>query len=148
VDEGCRLLLNARGTSPRDTAAEAGKADATVFGPPVPGFQEQVFYHDLHADPDGYAVALLQNPRLALGLMVRFRQHELPRFVEWKMNGTGTYVVGMEPANCLTGGRAAERQRGTLRFLDPGAETEFHVDISVLDGEEDLRASILAHSLT
>jgi hypothetical protein len=147
VDEGSRLLLNARDVSPRDAAAQAGQRDATVFGPPVPGFQEQVFYHDLAADPDGYAVALLHNPRLSLGLMVRFRQHELPRFVEWKMTGTGTYVVGMEPANCLTGGRAAERQRGSLRFLEPGAQTEFHVEIGVLDGDETLRACMHTHSL-
>ena len=50
------------------------------------------------------------------------------------MMGEGTYVVGMEPANCLVGGRAAEREAGTLQLLAPGEEREFVVQIGVLDG--------------
>ena len=40
--------------------------------------------------------------------------------IGWKMMGEGEYVVGMEPSNCLTGGRANERANGTLREIEPG----------------------------
>jgi hypothetical protein len=50
------------------------------------------------------------------------------------MMGVRNYVVGMEPANCSVLGRAAERERGTLQFLEPGERREYRLEIGVLDG--------------
>jgi hypothetical protein len=50
------------------------------------------------------------------------------------MAAEGEYVLGFEPANCLVEGRAKERERGTLQFLEPGETREFLVHIGVLDG--------------
>jgi hypothetical protein len=58
----------------------------------------------------------------------------MPEFIEWKMMGVRNYVVGMEPANCSVLGRAAERERGTLQFLEPGERREYHLELGVLDG--------------
>jgi len=77
----------------------------------------------------------LANKKLQLGLYVQYRQKELPKFTQWKMVGEGEYVLGMEPANCLVQGRAKERERGTLQFLEPGEKREFIVRIGVLDGD-------------
>jgi len=52
------------------------------------------------------------------------------------MMGEGTYVLGMEPANCWVQGRAKERERGTLQFLDPGEERVFILQIGILEGIE------------
>ncbi|MEK6756331.1 MAG: DUF4432 family protein, partial [Bacteroidota bacterium] len=52
------------------------------------------------------------------------------------MMGEGTYELGMEPANCWVQGRARERERGTLQFLDPGEERVFFLQIGMLDGLE------------
>ncbi len=134
VDEGAGLLLNERSMVPRDDEAKKGVATATKIPSPEPGYKEQVFFHDLIAGNDGLASALLANRRLQLGLFVQYRQRELPKFTEWKMMGEGEYVLGMEPANCWVQGRAKERERGTLQFLEPGEEREFLVHIGVLDG--------------
>jgi hypothetical protein len=107
-----------------------------------------VFYHDCAADEEGYSAALLENRILTLGLLVRFRQKELRRLVEWKMMGEGTYVMGIEPANCGVGGRESERRAGTLEFLDPGEERCFEVQIGVADGEEEIANVISRHRLT
>ncbi len=135
VDKGSRLLLNSRKLTPRDAEAEKGVNEALVFSNPTPGYCEQVFFHDLIADDVGFATALLMNPARELGLYVRFRQKELPRYIEWKMMGDGTYVVGMEPANCGVGGRAKERAAGTLQFIEAGEERHFLVQLGLLDGE-------------
>ncbi len=50
--------------------------------------------------------------------------------------GEGTYVVGMEPANCLVEGRDELRKKGTLEFLQPGEKKEFELEIGVLNGKE------------
>ncbi len=136
--EGSRLLLNPRTTEPRDERAKTGLSEATGFSRPIRGFAEQVFYHDLVPDGEGLVTAALVNNELALGLALRYRLEELPRFTEWKMMGEGTYVVGMEPANCRVGGRAAERAGGTLQFLEPGEERQFSVEIGILDGRDEL----------
>jgi hypothetical protein len=148
VDRGARLLLRTAKTVPRDPAAEAGLADARVCSGPVPGFAEQVFYHDCVPDGEGYTAALLENRALSLGLSVRFRRRELHRLAQWKMMGEGTYVMGIEPANCGVGGRESERRAGTLEFLGPGEERSFEVQIGVIDGEKEIASVIAENRLT
>lgn len=147
VDEGSRLMLNSRGAVPRDAEAEEGVSQACTFSAPVPGYREQVFSHDLDVDKEGFASAALVNPRIALGLSLRYRQRELPRYTEWKMMGERDYVVGMEPANCGVRGRAAERAAGTLQHLEPGEEWNATVRIGVLDGKDDINRFVSDHSL-
>ncbi|MBM4160012.1 MAG: DUF4432 family protein [Ignavibacteria bacterium] len=136
VDEGAKLLLDAASTIPRDEEATKGFDRATTMSGPLPNFKEQVFFHDLKADGMAMATALLANTKLKLGLFVRYRQTELPRFIEWKMMGEGAYVLGLEPANCWVQGRARERERGTLQFLDPGERRTISLQIGILDGNE------------
>jgi hypothetical protein len=138
VNETARLYLHDACTEPRDADARSGLPDARVFCSPAPGYREQVFYHTLAGDTDGFATAMIADGHKNLGLFVRYRQAELPRFIEWKMMGCGFYAVGMEPANCLVGGRAKERAQGTLQFLAPGEERHFLVQIGVVDGEHAL----------
>jgi hypothetical protein len=148
IDAGARLLLHARGTTPRDPVASEGLGSARVFSAPVKGFHEQVFSHDLVPAADGFATALVHNPALHRALAVRFRQRELPRFIEWKMMGEGEYVVGLEPANCGVKGRAEERRAGTLQFLLPGERKELHLLVTVLDGEGNIAEFVARNTLS
>jgi len=135
LDEGSALMLHSQGMTPRDAEATKGADSATKIPAPIQGYKEQVFFHDLIADWSGFATALLANRKLHLGLYTEYRQKELPKFTQWKMVGEGEYVLGMEPANCWVQGRVKERERGTLRILDPGEKREFLVRIGVLDGD-------------
>jgi hypothetical protein len=134
LDEGAEVMLSGRSMKPRDAEAEKGVAAARNIPAPNPGYKEQVFYHDLNAANNGLATALLANRNLGLGVFTQYRQKELPRFIQWKMVGEGDYVLGFEPANCLVEGRAKERERGTLQFIEPGEAREFVVHIGVLEG--------------
>ena len=138
LSRSARLVLRGDSARPRDQDAAPGLAHCLSFEDPQPGWREQVFYHELEADAEGFARAALVNEELALGLAVRYRVKELPRFTEWKMTGESTYVVGLEPANCLVEGRAAERAAGTLRMLAPGEQEEFLLELDVLSGREAL----------
>ena len=84
----------------------ADSADA-AFHAPVAGYREQVFYHDLPADKDGFSTLSLCSPLAGVQVDVACRRQELPVMVQWKMMGQGAYVTGIEPANCRVGGRAA-----------------------------------------
>ncbi len=146
VSEASRLVAPIRQTTPRDGDAAAGIDRARVFEAPVPGASEQVFYHELAAGDDGWVeCGIVRDAPGPLGVAVRYRAVELPRFVEWKLMRSGSYVVGLEPANCLVEGMAAERAAGRLVILEPGDSLTYRLEIRVLTSHEEIRA--LEHSV-
>ena len=134
VDENSELVAEEHPVEPRDPVAEAGLQDWMHIQKPTPGYAEQVFYHDLPEDENGWAVVRVNNPSRKLGLSVRFQKAGLPNLIQWKMMGQGTYVLGIEPANCRVEGRGKERARGTLQFIQPGEQREFEFSIDVSEG--------------
>ena len=134
LDETSELMSEPHLVEARDNVAESGLPDWMRFQEPTPGYAEQVFYHDLPCDKNGWAGIRLVNRRRKLGLRVGFHKAELPNLVQWKMMGHGNYVLGIEPANCRVGGRSQERTRGTLQFLQPGEQREFQLEIEVNEG--------------
>ena len=89
---------------------------------------------------DGWATAMIEQPAFPIGgahrpLAVRlsWKADTLPRFVQWKMPGAGTHVLGLEPANCRVGGRAAERAAGTLVTLAPGETRSYDLRFEVVE---------------
>jgi hypothetical protein len=121
--------------------------DAGEFPAPALDYSERVYYHeDLKTDSAGFAEAVIRNPRFPLpgacpessrggarpvAVTLRWQTANLPRLVQWKMPGIGVYALGLEPANCGVAGRAAERARGTLVTLAPGASLDFALELSV-----------------
>jgi Domain of unknown function (DUF4432) len=143
---GARLIVRDNAMEPRDDRAREGVAEHARFGPPQRGWTEQVYYHDVMADAEGWARCALVNEALdlpfgrGLGLQVSWRRDQLLNLVEWKQLGEGDYVVGMEPANCRPEGRCAARQNGRLEFIGPGETREFELELSVLVGSEEIGA--------
>jgi hypothetical protein len=129
------LKLDAERSEPRDAQAAQGFARHDRFEAPTPGYAEQVFYHHLRPDAQGYAAAALINRAMQFGAYVRFRTAELPHLVQWKMMGEGTYVVGLEPANCWVQGRAYDRAQGVLHTLAPGETVTTSLQIGVLPNQ-------------
>jgi hypothetical protein len=135
VDETARLELPPHTTQPRDEEARRGLEHCCEFSMPVPGYQEQVFYHDLQPNAAGQVEVRLVNPAFAggcgLGVRLRYAKADYPIFVEWKMMGEGLYVVGLEPANCHVGGRCQERQMGTLPMLAPQETRTYRLEVQL-----------------
>lgn len=140
LDEDSELLLNSQVT-PRDEEAAIGLDVAKRGAPPTPGFQEQVHQHDVMPGPDGYTTAALVNRSFrdtGIGLMVRYRPQELPYFWQWRMVGQGTYVMGLEPANCHVMGRGEERRQGRLPFLEAGEMRTQRIQLRVLTTPQEI----------
>jgi hypothetical protein len=134
VSETSELITPAKIITPRDEIAKKGLGESNLFSKPVKDYKEQVFYHELESEPDGSVTIKLINKALnnGFGIYVKYLLDRLPKFIEWKMMGQGNYVVGIEPANCYVEGRAKERERGTLQFLEPGEEKEISLEIGIL----------------
>jgi hypothetical protein len=142
VDKGSRLIAQVNNVSPRDDEAKIEQGRYNQFSEPIHGFKERVYYLDMAEDRDGFVTAALVNKTCnndqGFGFYIKYLKKELPQFVEWKMNGEGTYVVGIEPANCMVRGRAKEREAKTLQFMKPGEKREYHLEIGVLSGKESI----------
>jgi hypothetical protein len=142
--EGAELLTPARGITPRDAVAASGAAIQGTYEAPVDGYAEQCFYHDMAADGAGFVTLMLVNRGYdngqGLGIYVRYRQAELPLFTQWKEVCAGTYVTGLEPANCWVQGRAKDRAEGRLQFLEPGEEREYLIEVGILANNAEIAA--------
>ncbi len=134
LDAGARLLARSKTVTPRDPQAAEGLDDYAVFDAPTPGYREQVFYHDLESDDSGLVTVAAVKDNF--GFYVTYSKEELPVFVQWKQCGMGTYVMGMEPANCHVEGRQREREMGTLQSLEPGEARHYRLEIGVISSKD------------
>jgi hypothetical protein len=115
-----RLQVSADDVQPRDAASEAG-LDAWDRPPPVAaGASEWVFEHSPVPDVEGWAHAEVHQPSVNRRIRCSWDTATLPRFHQWSHRGAGVYALAIEPANCSTSGRAADRAAGRLPMLSPG----------------------------
>lgn len=131
VDEGIELVAPEHRVTPQNDIARAGLSEWRHFGEPVADFTEQVFYHDLPVDVAGMASIELRNPKLKLALSVSYNKAELPYLVQWKQQGCGEYVMGLEPGNALPEGAASNREKGITRILQPGEIAHHRVVVAL-----------------
>ena len=131
LGENAVLNAQARNTRPRDATAAAGLEAWRRCQQPTANYVEQCFYHDIEPGADGFAHITLTNPDCGLRLTVTYRKSELPFFTQWKMMGQQEYVMGLEPANCHPEGQAAEKEKGTLKILQPDETSELFLIITL-----------------
>ena len=142
VSPQSRIVVPSRKTQPFDENAERYAQSWDVPTAPRAGEPERVYYHDVVADESGRGWAGIVNPTLAggLGIRIDWPLAELDRLVQWNMFASGQYVTALEPGNCWTEGRGAERARGTLKSLEPGETWSADVRLTVVHGSEDIDA--------
>jgi Domain of unknown function (DUF4432) len=112
-DTGAYLETDADHVEPRDDDAAAGLETWDEAPDAVDGAAERVFEHV------GASWARLTNARLEIELTVR---SSMPRMWQWVHPASGTYALGIEPANCSVLGRVFDIDAGRMPLLDP-AET-------------------------
>ena len=111
---------------PRNEHSAEGLDSWNKMRPPVPGFEEQCYFHEF----EGEGSASIRNPDCGIGLAISYDPKELDYFTEWKMMGVRDYVLGLEPGNCHPDGRAKMRAEGRLKFLEPGEKKTYRVKVS------------------
>ncbi|MBA8824405.1 hypothetical protein FHX42_001752 [Saccharopolyspora lacisalsi] len=130
LDESSTLSIPGSSPVARDAQAELGLASWNTFTAPKTDFAEQVFRHEFAES--GQVEVKLNNAARGLALAIRFDTTALPGLFQWKMLGAGTYVLGIEPANCrVITGRAAARAAGELPYLQPGESRSYTLVIEV-----------------
>lgn len=146
MSEATRVEIASGRVEPRE--AETPVAGWDSFEPPNATARERVYYHhDLATAPDAIdgrpmAQAIVRQPAFpmagggtrAVAVRLRWTHDTLARLVQWRMPGHGAYVLGIEPANCHVGGRAAERAAGTLLPIEPGETVSYRIELDITAG--------------
>ena len=130
VDKNSFIEAPEHNVTPQNEIAAKGLPQWDRMSEPVPGFAEQVFYHDLPADADGMAALTLVNPDLKLAMQVAYSKATLPFMVQWKQMGQGEYVLGLEPGNCVPEGQVNNAAKNLLKTLAPGERVNHKVVLS------------------
>jgi Domain of unknown function (DUF4432) len=140
LDDGAELLVPSRAI----VHAVHGDLHAQgvghrLQGPPKADFSEQVYEHDVVADADGMASALLINPALGaggFGIRLDYDRTALPCLIQWQCLQSGLYVLGIEPSTNHVLGRKFAEERGELMFLEHAEARHYRTRLSVLDGAD------------
>jgi hypothetical protein len=144
LGEGSRIVLPARAVVPRNARAVEGLGHHDVYGPPEPGFAEQVyFFEPIGEGADGRTVALLHDHAGGRGVALRFATSQLPCFTLWKNSGglKDGYVTGLEPGTNYPNPKPFEAQRGRVVKLASGASHVAEMTLDVLDSAEAVAAA-------
>jgi hypothetical protein len=144
LEEGARLLAPARTVVPRDARASAAVDRYSTYGPPEPGFAEEVYFFEmLGSSPDSrQTLVLLQNKTGDKGVALRFDLSQLPYFTLWKnTNGLRSgYVTGLEPGTNYPNPKPFEKTRGRVVTLLPGQSHVTETTLSVLASSAEVAA--------
>jgi Domain of unknown function (DUF4432) len=140
LDDGAELLVPSRAI----VHAVHGDLHAQGVGhrfqgAPKADFSEQVYEHDVVADADGMASALLINPALGaggFGIRLDYDRGALPCLIQWQCLQSGLYVLGIEPSTNHVLGRKFAEERGELMFLEHAETRHYRTRLSVLDGAD------------
>jgi hypothetical protein len=139
LDHGSVLVCNCKRTEAASETAPAGIGAYNTFDLPTPGYEEQVYFHEMNTNGESETWAVLLNEELELAVYLKYRKDQLPKFTEWKMLAESEYVLGLEPGNCVPTGRVKQRETGDLKWLEPGENRQFGVEIGVLDGKAEIQ---------
>jgi Domain of unknown function (DUF4432) len=137
VDDGAEYLI------PADDGTSVAPYSTTSYRrltAPAAGAREECYEHDVAAEPDEAVPVAVVNRERALGAYQVYRRDQFPFHTMWRMLGEGAYAVAMEPTTNRDAGRFDARERGELRFLDPGEECHYDLEVGVLDGLNEIDA--------
>jgi len=130
LDEDSIITIPSSEVIPRDEHAADDIANWMHMEKPTETYQERCYYHRFdHSD----TAVSIEQPKTGTKLSILFDSSELDGFVEWKMMGVRDYVLGLECGNCYPDGRDVMRQKGMLKFLEPGETKTYTVKV-VLEG--------------
>ena len=98
-------------------ADSADVLDSWHTPPPHERRPERVHEHRNVEGRPGWARVV--NAAVGVAVMITWDARQLPRINQWLDSNPGMAVLGVEPSNCTTRGRAHDRDQGTLPTIRP-----------------------------
>ncbi len=124
---------------PRDSRAAEGASTFADYGPPTPGFSEQVYFLDL-AGEAGKTKVMLANSAGDHGIALGFDLSQLPCFTLWKCTRglKEGYVTGLEPGINLPNPKPLEKEAGRVVTLATGERRSACICVDILKSSDEV----------
>lgn len=143
LEEGSRMRAPFNRMAPRNARAAEGIDSYDRYGPPQPGFEEQVYLYELIGKGDQQqTLAMLRNAAGDRASVLRFGLKDLPCFTQWK-NTAGRadgYVTGLEPGTGFPNVRGYEREKGRVLSIPGGGSRSIRLTVEVLESSAAVEA--------
>jgi len=133
LDEDAELSLPSENVSPRNLHAAEHVQDWNKIEAPKDDFEEMCYFHTLKKDEKGFSSYSLYQPKLDIGVKVKFDAEKLDHFCQWKMFGKGEYVMGLEPMNSLLDGHELAVEQNSLKYLNPQQSITYQFEITFFE---------------
>ncbi len=134
LDEDSVVDISSKEVLPRNDHAAEDIANWMKMEKPQAGYEERCYYHQFDCQETQLGTASIYQPKIGCGLKIEYDLNQLDSFVEWKMMGVRDYVLGLECGNCYPDGRDVMRQKGLLKFIEPGEKKIYQVKVTMLSG--------------
>ncbi len=133
LDGGSRVVCPAKTVVPRTAHAAGGVKTWDSYPAPQAGFEEMVYFLELHAADDGWTRTLLKNAHGTQGVSLVFNKRQLPCFTIWKNTTSESdgYVTGLEPGTNFPNPRSYEGEQGRVVKIAGGKRAAFLVTLEV-----------------
>ena len=125
LSETAEIKIPSIKAEPADQHAADDIDKMEQFSAPIPNWAEQCYFHQF----DGMVKASIYNPAIGKGLEISGDTDTLDYLTEWKMPGVRDYVLGLEPGNCPPISREGARERGVLKFIEPGEKKTYKFSV-------------------
>lgn len=141
LEEGSRFVAAMKEVVPRDGRAVEGLAAWDVYGPPEPGYAEQVYFGSPHAE-GGRTVAMLRDRAGEKGVALRYDVTGQPCLSLWKNTGglRDGYVTGLEPGVNFPNPRPFEKAQGRVVTIPVDGRHVTETTLEVLSSREAVAA--------
>ena len=110
LQDGIKLDTNAKYVEPAGEYPQEKLDQRLVFPDVMDSGEEEVYYYDSVADKNGMCYAGFYNEQLKKGIRIWVKPEQLRNWAQWKYPYAGDYVMGVEPSNCRTKGRCAQKR--------------------------------------
>lgn len=138
LGDGAKVIAPVKKITPMNDHAQKGLNTYNTYGPPTPGYIEQVFLIEPHVNDQSLTQTLLHNPATTRGVLMEWNTKQLPFLTLWKntVAESDGYVTGIEPGTNYPYNRKVEREAGRLPSLKPNQTRRFDIDVTILNDKD------------
>lgn len=140
LSQECSLYIKSDSVTGANPFSEANKDKWNTMEPPSK-IGEMCFIHDIK-DENGLCRAGMFNDKLHIGFILSYKKGSLDNFLQWRYLHEGAYVVGLEPATNLIGGKAEERKAGRIKTVNPGSSVKHRLQFDFYNCKEDFESNL------
>lgn len=99
------------------------------------GGGEAAAFIDVEADDFGICTCGINNEKIGLQFILKFRKEQLPWLVNWQHWGKGEYITGLEPATYPPVGQTKAKEQGGIINLKPGESRSYDLEFEAINNQ-------------